>query len=185
MFLLRRMFAFLTRLRLMSAESPTDDAGDDTSSLNRSLNLPWPVTESAARRPRAGSTATITPAPTQAMTISYPIPRTTPNSLTGVDDHSAAAAVASSVLGGTATVGARPARSVQPQAAASRPAQWYEPEKPRRLGAAPLAPTSGAPQASYAPPQVVRLDSEAVAHESSEDEDIVRSLLLSAGILTE
>ncbi len=54
-----------------------------------------------------------------------------------------------------------------------------------RLGSEPPAPTSGAPLVSYAPPQVVRLDSEAVAHESSEEEDIVRHFTKLQGILTE
>ena len=80
--------AFLSRLRLPGGASTAQsgDEIDDTSSINRSLNLPWPVTESATTRRGPSS---IHSAQGVSIAISNPIPRTTPNSLTGFgyDDH--------------------------------------------------------------------------------------------------
>jgi hypothetical protein len=55
---------------------------------------------------------------------------------------------------------------------------WYEPEKPRRLGDRP--PAQAATQATYAPPAVVRLDSEAfipVGSDDENEEDTVREIV--------
>lgn len=63
---------------------------------------------------------------------------------------------------------ARPSRAAPPHVAGGGNA-WYEPEKPRRLGDRP--PLQGATQANYAPPAVVRLDSEAFVPGGSDNEN--------------
>ena len=147
--------AFLTRLRLNPAEQNSDDI-DDTSSTGRSLNLPWPVTESSARRPtttnlanrewtygQSGSQAS----GTSGITISRPIPRTGPNSLTGFDDYTATPASGSSH--------GRQVYPSPPRTATLSEGQYNSTEKPRRFDSRPLGQTPMV----YGPPAVVRLDS--------------------------
>lgn len=147
--------AFLSRLRLNPAEQNSDDI-DDTSSTGRSLNLPWPVTESSARKPtttnlvnrewtygQSGSQAS----GTSGITISRPIPRTGPNSLTGFDDYTATPASGSSH--------GRQVYPSPPRTATLSERQYNSMEKTRRFDSRPLGQTSMV----YGPPAVVRLDS--------------------------
>jgi len=155
--------AFLSRLRLNSSEQNSDDI-DDTSSLGRSLNLPWPVTESSTRRPtianvvkkewtygQSGSQAS----GTSGITISPPTLRAGPNSLTGFDDYTATPASGSSH--------GRQVHTSPPRIAALPEGQYNSMEKTRRFDSRPLGQT----WMVYGPPAVVRLDSG--AEESSGD----------------
>lgn len=148
--------AFLSRLRLNADEQHSDDI-DDTSSTNRSLNLPWPVTESSSRRPttanvvnkewthgQSGSQAS----GTSGITISHPILRTGPNSLTGFDDYYTATSASGSSHG-------RPARPSPPRTATLSEGQYNSMEKTKRFDSRPLGQTSMV----YGPPAVVRLES--------------------------
>ncbi|KAF8169537.1 hypothetical protein BJ912DRAFT_173014 [Pholiota molesta] len=164
------MFAFLSRLRLTSSAPAHEDTADDASSLNRSLNLPWPVTESSTRRPAISTTTARAPASgPPSMTISYPIPRAVANSLTGLDEYIGPSGGTGVPTGATYGGAAhRPSRAQPPQVAGGSNA-WYDPEKPRRLGDRP--PVQAATQATYAPPAVVRLDSEAFIPVGSDDEN--------------
>ncbi|KDR74924.1 hypothetical protein GALMADRAFT_227265 [Galerina marginata CBS 339.88] len=175
------MFAFFSRIRLPSSGPQPQDDGDDTSSLGRSLNLPWPVTESSTRRP--ATTTTTTPArrdwatgpPSQGsgsgISISYPIPRTAPNSLTGIDDFPmppSGPPYADAVMGHFGH--GRSTRAGLAQPAAAAPGLWYEHEKPRSLHPRPQ-PAPSQSLVPYAPPQVVRLESGAFAGDDGSDEE--------------
>ena len=187
------MFSFFSRLRLPGANDLAHDDGDDASSLNRSLNLPWPVTESSARRPPIGTPARrdINPpaasgqAPahgagvaslSSGLVISNPIPRSHTSSLTGFSDYHTASS-GSVRSASPANAYGRPPRAGQPQAV-----PWYEHEKARKLMQRPGVQASAS---QYAPPQVVRLDSEAVVPDSrNEDgEDSVSCALITLTIL--
>jgi len=160
--------AFLSRLRLNSTEQNSDDI-DDTSSLGRSLNLPWPVTESSARRPTAvkkewmygqsGSHAS----GTSGITISPPTLRAGPNSLTGFDDYTAMSA--SGISHG------RQVPTSPPRIAALPEGQYNSMEKTRKFESRPLGQTPMV----YGPPAVVRLDSgadESIGDNTTMDMDV-------------
>ena len=174
--------AFLSRLRLPGGASTAQsgDEIDDTSSINRSLNLPWPVTESATTRRGPSS---IHSAQGVSIAISNPIPRTTPNSLTGFgyDDH------AGSVYSGNAgsirrvPIGTPATPGPGGGGTSTNAGLWYEQEiqKPRsRRLYPPLVPEpsdledpTGQTQAQVAPPAVVRLDSGAFAAATADYDD--------------
>jgi hypothetical protein len=190
------MFSFFSRLRLPGANDQAHDDGDDASSLNRSLSLPWPVTESSARRPVTSTPARrdITPPAaaghpsahgagvtslSNGLVISNPIPRSHTSSLTGFSDYHTASS-GSVRSASPANAYGRPPRAGQPQAG-----PWYEHEKARKLMQRPGVLGSGSTASQYAPPQVVRLDSEAAVGDSrNEDgEDSVSSALITLTIL--
>ncbi|KAJ3509826.1 hypothetical protein NLJ89_g5014 [Agrocybe chaxingu] len=164
--------AIFSRLRLpgVTPTQPTNqDDNDDASSMNRSLNLPWPVTESTLRRGPSSASA-------QGVVISNPIPRATPISLTGFgyDEHATAPPVYPSNGNARQAQGGPSMTS-----AVSPPGAWYEPpEKPRvrrlypppEVGVSAPAQTQGQ-AAALAPPAVVRLDSETFAAASADNRE--------------
>ncbi|CAA7269917.1 unnamed protein product [Cyclocybe aegerita] len=164
--------AIFSRLRLPGVaptQGTNQDDNDDASSMNRSLNLPWPVTESSLRRGPSSASA-------QGVTISNPIPRATPISLTGFgyDEHATAPPVYASNGNARQTQGGPSMTNV-----VSPPGAWYEPpEKPRvrRLYPPPEVDVSAPVQtqgqaAALAPPAVVRLDSETFAAASADNRE--------------
>lgn len=150
------MFSFLSRLRLpgIGVSSSSQEEEDDASSVGRSLSLPWPVTESSAKKTSSTTTRqewntnhgnlhyTSNP-----INISHPIPRT-PNSLTGFDPEFPAPPSGSAYGEHVHIYGhGRPSRPTPPFSVLGQGA-WYEQES-MKLGTQP----------PYSPPEVVRLDS--------------------------
>ena len=170
------MFSFLSNWRPTFSSSDVDS--DDVSSLNRSLNLPWPVTESSPRKNKNEGTATQQQQPTNGMNvrdISYPMPKKALKSFTRPDDHPA------TVLPGPSappTIGPTNTPPLHPFIAAPAPSSesvpWFQESAAKRknnnynlrtalLQANAYAQHAPIPNAN-APPEVVRLDSNDVPY---------------------
>ena len=169
------MLSFLSNWRQNFFTSDGDS--DDVSSLNRSLNLPWPVTESSPRKNKNEGTATQQQQPmngTNARGISYPMPKKALKSFTRPDDHPAA----DGPPGPSAppTIGATDIPPLNPFIAAAAPSSesvpWFQESAAKRknnnLRTALLQANAYAQHASIsnanAPPEVVRLDSNDVPY---------------------
>ena len=172
------MFSFLSNWRQTSSSSDGDS--DDVSSLNRSLNLPWPVTESSPRKKKNEGTTTQQQQqqPANSMNargISYPMPRKALKSSTLPDDHS----VTDSLPGPSAppTTGETDTPPLHPFIAAPAPSSesvpWFQESAARRknnynLRTALLQANARAQHASItnanATPEVVRMDSNDVPY---------------------
>ena len=172
------MFSFLSNWRPTFFSS--DGESDDASSLNRSLSLPWPVTESSPRKNKTEGTPTQQQQLRQPSVngmnmrdISYPMPKMALKSLTRRDDHPAAGLPGPSAP--PASSGTIGTPSLHPFIAAPTPISesvpWFQEsaEKKRNknnnynLRTALLQANAYAQHASTtsgvnAPPQVVRLD---------------------------
>ena len=161
------MFSFLSNWR----QTPSSSDGDsDVSSLNRSLNLPWPVTESSRKNKNEGTATRQQQQPANGMNvrdISYPMPK---KASTRPDDHS----VADGLPGPSAppTIGATNTPPLHPFIAAPAPSSesvpWFQESAARRknnynLRTALLQANARAQHASItnanATPEVVRVDS--------------------------
>ena len=157
-----KMFSFLSSWRQASSSS---DGDSDVSSLNKSLNLPWPVTESSPRKSKKEGTPTQQPV-MNTKEISRPMPKMALKSLTRPDDHHPAAAGLPSP--------SIPPTSLHPSMTAPtpttpQPVAWFQESAARRkknnynLRTALLQANARAQHISMsnanAPPQVVRLDS--------------------------
>lgn len=151
------MFSFLSQLRLPSIGIGTQpqEEDDDASSSGRSLTLPFPVTESSAKKTPASTAAKrewmanhpVAPSTAGAngFNISKPIPRTA-NALTAFDTEFPAPPTG---LGEQVYVygHVRPVRATPPYSGAAQGAAWYEQDK------------SNIQASVVPPPHVVRLNS--------------------------
>ncbi|KAF8802389.1 hypothetical protein BYT27DRAFT_6766911 [Phlegmacium glaucopus] len=162
------MFSFLSNWR--QAFSSSDGESDDVSSLNRSLSLPWPVTQSSPRTNKNEGTSKQQQQPVNGMNmrdISYPMPKMALKALTRPDDHPTAGLPGPSVP--PATSGTIGTPSLHPFIAAPTPTSgsvpWSQESAAKRrdnnynlrtalLQANAYAYTTNAPPL----PEVVRLD---------------------------
>ena len=161
------MFSFLSDWRQTFSSS---DGDSDVSSLNRSLNLPWPVTESSPRKNKSEATQQ-----QQQQTngknvrdISYPMPKKALKSFTRPDDH----LTADGLPGPSAPpIGATDTPPLHPFVAAPAPSSesvpWFQESAAKRknhnlrtalLQANAHAQLPSIPNANV-PPEVVRVDS--------------------------
>ena len=165
------MFSFLSNWR--QTPSSSDGDSDDVSSLNRSLNLPWPVTESSPRKNKNEGTATQQQQPANGMNvrgISYPMPKKALKSSTRPDNHS----VTDGLPGPSAPLGATDTLPLHPFIAAPAPSSesvpWFQESAAKRknnnsynLRTALLQANAHAQHASITngntTPEVVRVDS--------------------------
>lgn len=162
------MFSFLANWR----QNPSSSDGDsDVSSLNRSLNLPFPVTESSPRKNKKEGTATQQQQPANGMNvrdINYSMPKKASKSSTRLDDRSIADG-----LPGPSAPRATETPSLHPFIAAPVPSPesvpWYQESAAKRknnnynLRTAILQANAHAQHGSItnanATPEVVRVDS--------------------------
>jgi hypothetical protein len=172
------MFSFLSNWR--QTISSSDGDSNDVSSLNRSLNLPLPVTESSPRKNKIEGTAIQQQQqPATGMNvrdISYPMPKKALKSYTRADDHPAADGLPGPSV--PPTIGATDTPPLHPFIAAPAPSSesvpWFQESAARRknnnynLRTALLQANAYAQHASIpnanAPPEVVRLDSNDVPY---------------------
>ena len=168
------MFSFLSNWR--QTFSSSDGDSDDVSSLNRSLNLPWPVTESSPRKNKNEGTATQQHQPTNGMNvrdISYPMAKRALKSFTRPDDHPADGIPGPSappMIGTTDTAPLHP--FIAAPAPSSESVPWFLESAGKRknnnLRTALLQANAHAQHPSIpnanTPPEVVRLDSNDVPY---------------------
>ena len=166
------MFSFLSNWH--QTFSSSDGDSDDVSSLNRSLNLPWPVTESSRKNKNEGTATQQQQQSVNSMNvrdISYPMPKKALKSLTRSDDHAAT---------GLSNPSAPPISTIEtppphPFIAAPAPTSgsvpWFLESAARRknnnynLRTTLLQANAHAQHVSTsAPPEVVRLDSNDVPY---------------------
>ena len=171
------MFSFLSNWH--QTISSSDGDSDDVSSLNRSLNLPWPATESSPRKNKIEGTTTQQQQPANGMNvrdISYPMPKKALKSYIRADDHPPA----DGLPGPSAppTIGATDIPPLHPFIAAPAPSSesvpWFQESAARRknnnynLRTALLQANAYAQHASIpnanAPPEVIRLDNNDVPY---------------------
>jgi hypothetical protein len=174
------MLSFLSNWRQTFFTSDGDS--DDVSSLNRSLNLPWPVTESSPRKNKNEGTATQQQQQpmngTNVRGISYPMPKKALKSFTRPDDHPAADDLPGPSAPPT-TIGATDTPPLHPFIAAAAPSSesvpWFQESAAKwknnnnyNLRTALLQANAYAQHASISnantPPEVVRLDSNDVPY---------------------
>lgn len=171
------MFSLFSNWR-QGTLSSSDGDSDDVSSLNRSLNLPWPVTESSSpRKSKNGGTPPVQQPVNGTMNvkeiIGYPMPKVALKSLTTTtrsDDHPV---VPSSAPPGKSDT----PPSLHPFIPASVPPSgsvpWYQESAAKRkknnynLRTALLQANAHAAASANPPPQVVRLDSNSSDADSS------------------
>ena len=161
----------------------SDGDSDDVSSLNRSLNLPWPVTESSPRKNKNERTAIQQQQqPTNGMNprgISYPMPKKALKSFTRPDDHPATDGLPGpsappNTIGATDTPPLHPFTAFPSLASSSESVPWFQESAAKRknnnynLRTALLQANAYAQHTSIsnanAPPEVVRLDSNDVPY---------------------
>jgi hypothetical protein len=165
------MFSFLSNWR--QTFSFSDGDSDDVSSLNRSLNLPWPVTESSPwKNKNEGTETQQQQQPTNGMNvrdISYPMPKKALKPFTRPDNHPAAAGLPGTSAPPTTTDTPPLHLFIAAPGPSSKSAPWLQESAAKRknnnynLRTALLQANANAQHASIsnanAPPEVVRLDS--------------------------
>jgi hypothetical protein len=159
------MFSFLSNRRQTSS---SDGDSDDASSLNRSLNLPWPVTESSPRKNKNERTATQQQQPADGRDIGYPMAEKALKSFTRLDDHSADGPPGTSAPPTIGRTDNPPLPSISAPAPLLESVPWFEESAAKRkknynLRTALLQANAHAQHASISnanvPPEVVRVDS--------------------------